>query len=209
LTARLPCGRMQPLDRVARAAAAGDGAALEAFAVGVYDPVRRLCAALVDSSSAEDLAQEAMLRALRALPRYRAQASARTWTLTIAHHTCMDELRRRSRERRRDALATAGDIPVGPEPDEEVAITDAIARLDVDRREAFVLTQIIGLSYAEAAAICGCPTGTIRSRVARARQDLAAALTAPDRHACPPHDADHTEARRDGAPYGAGGRAVG
>jgi RNA polymerase sigma-70 factor (ECF subfamily) len=48
--------------------------------------------------------------------------------------------------------------------------------LDPDRREAFVLTQLIGLSYAEAADVCGCPVGTIRSRVARARDDLVSAV---------------------------------
>jgi RNA polymerase sigma-70 factor (ECF subfamily) len=49
-----------------------------------------------------------------------------------------------------------------------------IAALDPDRRAAFVLTQLLGCSYAEAAAICGCLEGTIRSRVARARTDLIA-----------------------------------
>jgi RNA polymerase sigma-70 factor (ECF subfamily) len=47
-----------------------------------------------------------------------------------------------------------------------------LAALDAERREALVLTQLIGLSYAEAAVVCGCPVGTIRSRVARARDDL-------------------------------------
>jgi RNA polymerase sigma-70 factor (ECF subfamily) len=47
-----------------------------------------------------------------------------------------------------------------------------------------VLTQVLDLSYAEAAEVCGCPVGTIRSRVARAREDLAAALE--DRRAAPP-----------------------
>jgi RNA polymerase sigma-70 factor (ECF subfamily) len=44
--------------------------------------------------------------------------------------------------------------------------------LDSDRRQALLLTQVLGLSYAEAAEVCGCPVGTIRSRVARARTDL-------------------------------------
>ncbi len=47
--------------------------------------------------------------------------------------------------------------------------------LDDDRRAAFVLTQVLGLQYAEAAEVLGCPIGTVRSRVARARLDLVAA----------------------------------
>jgi RNA polymerase sigma-70 factor (ECF subfamily) len=47
-----------------------------------------------------------------------------------------------------------------------------LSRLDPDRRTAFVLTQLLGFDYAGAAAICGCPAGTIRSRVARARDQL-------------------------------------
>ncbi len=47
-----------------------------------------------------------------------------------------------------------------------------VAGLEPERREAFVLTQVVGLSYAEAADVCSCPVGTIRSRVARARADL-------------------------------------
>ncbi|MGH9034928.1 MAG: sigma factor-like helix-turn-helix DNA-binding protein, partial [Acidimicrobiia bacterium] len=51
-----------------------------------------------------------------------------------------------------------------------------LAGLDPDRRQAFVLTQVLGLSYGETAAVCDCPVGTIRSRVARARADLIARL---------------------------------
>jgi RNA polymerase sigma-70 factor (ECF subfamily) len=53
-----------------------------------------------------------------------------------------------------------------------VDLTALLPALDGDRREAFVLTQIVGLSYAEAAEVCDCPVGTIRSRVARARAEL-------------------------------------
>ncbi len=59
-----------------------------------------------------------------------------------------------------------------------VELDALVAALDPDRREAFVLTQLLGLRYDEAAEVCGCPIGTIRSRVARARLDLAAALSA-------------------------------
>ena len=57
------------------------------------------------------------------------------------------------------------------------ATVDLLRRLDPDRREAFALTQLVGLSYEETATIVGCPIGTIRSRVARARDDLRSAAT--------------------------------
>jgi RNA polymerase sigma-70 factor (ECF subfamily) len=53
--------------------------------------------------------------------------------------------------------------------------------LEPNRRDALVLTQVLGLSYAEAAEVSGCPLGTIRSRVARAREDLIAAAQRDDR----------------------------
>jgi RNA polymerase sigma-70 factor, ECF subfamily len=55
-----------------------------------------------------------------------------------------------------------------------VSVERLLEGLDHDRKQAFVLTQVLGLSYAEAAEVCGCPVGTIRSRVARARLDLVA-----------------------------------
>jgi RNA polymerase sigma-70 factor (ECF subfamily) len=57
-----------------------------------------------------------------------------------------------------------------------VALQELLAALDAERREAFVLTLLVGLSYAEAADVAGCPVGTIRSRVARARDDLVASF---------------------------------
>lgn len=68
--------------------------------------------------------------------------------------------------------------------DELVELDDVLATLDEDRRSAFVLTQLLGYSYQEAAEVCGCPVGTIRSRVARARGDLIEAwdLESPVRH---------------------------
>jgi RNA polymerase sigma-70 factor (ECF subfamily) len=76
-----------------------------------------------------------------------------------------------------------GDNPMvvrGP-AEGEVLLRILVEGLDSDRREAFVLTQVLDLSYAEAAEVCGCPIGTIRSRVARAREDLVAALQAHPR----------------------------
>ena len=74
------------------------------------------------------------------------------------------------------ALPDAGLGQQATDPGAQVAADDLMVALEPDRRAAFVLTQMLGCSYAEAAAICGCPVGTIRSRVARARDDLDAML---------------------------------
>jgi RNA polymerase sigma-70 factor, ECF subfamily len=137
-----------------------------------YEPVWRLCAALVDEKSADDLSQDTFFRVVRALPNFRGESSALTWLLAIARHVCLDELRARSRRRGRDAGLWPGQDGTAEDTSGELAIADLIGRLDEDRRAAFVLTQLLGLSYDEAASVCACPPGTIRSRVARARADL-------------------------------------
>jgi RNA polymerase sigma-70 factor (ECF subfamily) len=168
------------LTRLALAARAGDRAALDQLVEGAYEQVWRLCARLVDEQCADDLAQDAFLRAVRAMPTFRAEASARTWLLAIARNTCMDELRTRTRRRRRDAALVAGGAgrpDLTADAGHQAGVVDMLARLAPERREAFVLTQLLGLSYDEAAQVCDCPPGTIRSRVARARADLLDALS--------------------------------
>jgi RNA polymerase sigma-70 factor (ECF subfamily) len=164
---------MDHLTRLAHRARTGDEGALDAFVDGTYEQVWRFCAGLLDEQSADDLAQETFVRAVRALSRYRGDASARTWLLAIARHVCLDELRARGRRRRGGEVprGTSGVPPVADASQESV-VADLLGRLEPDRRIAFVLTQVLGLSYDEAARACGCPTGTIRSRVARAREDL-------------------------------------
>ena len=145
----------------------GDQAAAAVFVRGTQADVWRFCAHLSDRSSADDLTQETYARAFAALHRFAGQSSARTWLLAIARRVCADAVRAQIRERK---------LPLSPHlvPDPSGAVTarSVIAALDPERREAFVLTQLVGLSYAEAADVCGCPVGTIRSRVARARMDL-------------------------------------
>src|SRR5580693_6365703 len=93
---------MDELTRLAYAARHGRSRALERFVEAGYPDVWRLCAALLDPQSAEDMAQETFLRATQALPRFRGESSARTWLLAIANRVCVDELRARARARKRD-----------------------------------------------------------------------------------------------------------
>lgn len=149
-----------------------------------YPDVWRLCAALLDAQSAEDMAQETFLRATQALPQFRGESSARTWLLAIAHRVCVDELRARGRRRQRDQRIEQleGEPVVDPDLAGEIGVRQLLAVLDPDRRTAFVLTQLFRLSYEQAAEVCGCPPGTIRSRVARAREQLIVALGEEVRH---------------------------
>jgi RNA polymerase sigma-70 factor, ECF subfamily len=163
---------MDELTRLLRAAQGGDRLALAGFIRGSQAEVWRLCAYLVDRQAADDLTQEVYLRAWTALPGWRGEASARTWLLAIARRTCAQAIRRRLRQVTTPIDMAAGDHQVLPDPAEAVLLSQLIAGLHPQRRTAFVLTQLLGLSYAEAAEVCGCPVGTIRSRVARARADL-------------------------------------
>jgi RNA polymerase sigma-70 factor (ECF subfamily) len=169
------------LERLVVDALDGDPAAAAALVRATQSDVWRLCAALGDPQSADDLTQETFLRAFGGLHRFEGRSSLRTWLLAIARRVCADAVR--SRRRRRLTLVR-DDVELetlagGDDADrvgEGVVVTDLLARLDADRREAFVLTQLLGLPYAEAAQVVDCPVGTIRSRVARARADLIEAL---------------------------------
>jgi RNA polymerase sigma-70 factor (ECF subfamily) len=164
------------LENVVGAAAAGDPAAQAVLIRATQADVWRLAAVLVDRDAADDLTQETYLRALTALPAFEGRAGVRTWLLSIARRTCADHLRTTVRRRRLGERLAAAPAEPGPDQAGVVDTMDLLRRLDPPRRAAFVLTQVAGLSYQEAAAVEGVPVGTIRSRVARARTDLLAAL---------------------------------
>lgn len=175
---------MDDLTRLLVAAADGDRVALHAFVKRSQADVWRFCAHLVDREAADDLTQDTYLRAMGSVARFRADASARTWLLAIARRACADEIRRRQRRRRREEPADPGRLaqggPVVGDPTVANDLHALIDSLDHDRRAAFVLTQVLGLSYAEAAEALEVPIGTIRSRVARAREDLVVLLKDAD-----------------------------
>src|SRR5690349_20515187 len=163
---------------LALAARRGDAVAQAAFVRATQTDVWRFCAALVDPGVADDLTQDTFLRAFKALGTIEGRSSARTWLLGIARRACADHLRAVVRRRRLDARLAAQattELPV-PDPAHRLATADLLGRLSEERRTAFVLTQVLGLSYAEAAEVEEVPVGTIRSRVARARDELVAAV---------------------------------
>jgi RNA polymerase sigma-70 factor (ECF subfamily) len=125
---------------------------------------------------ADDLTQEVYLRAMRSLRRFRGDSSARTWLLAIARHQCIDAIRSQRRQQRLiEAVTPAGPVPA----DHSADFHDILQTLDRDQRSAFLLTQLLGLTYEDAANVCECAVGTIRSRVARARERLVVAVQHP------------------------------
>ena len=165
------------LDELALAAKSGNRDAAAAFVRATQQQVHRFLAHLVDVRHAEDLTQETYLRVMKALPRFAGRSSARTWLYSIARRVAADHIRTvrvRPRTAAADDWEAAADAQARPSRsvEDQIVLRDLLDRLGVERRLAFVATQVLGLSYAEAAEVCDCPVGTIRSRVARAREDL-------------------------------------
>ncbi|WP_408925068.1 RNA polymerase sigma factor [Corynebacterium sp. YSMAA1_1_F7] len=161
-------------------AASGDRQALTEFISATHDDVWRLLAHLADTDRADDLTQETYLRVLSALPRFAARSTARTWILSLARRVWVDSVRhdmarpRSSATEIEDATSATPAVETtgGQSWAEWVDTRALIDQLEADRREALILTQVLGYTYAEAAKIANVRVGTIRSRVARARADL-------------------------------------
>ncbi|GAB3458573.1 sigma-70 family RNA polymerase sigma factor [Streptomonospora sediminis] len=169
------------ITELARAAQSGIPGAADDFVRATRTDVWRFLAHLSDPQTADDLTQETFMRALRSLAGFAGRSPARVWLLAIARRTAADHFRAaavRPRAARSDGGADAADAAPAHRPsfEEELALDDLLHSLPEPRRTAFVLTQVHGCSYEAAAQATGVPIGTVRSRVARARRDLLAAL---------------------------------
>ncbi|OBF50294.1 RNA polymerase subunit sigma-70 [Mycobacterium sp. 852002-50816_SCH5313054-b] len=174
----------EAVTELALAAARGNERALEAFIKATQQDVWRFVTYLSDAGTADDLAQETFLRAIGAIERFSGRSSARTWLLAIARRVVADHIRH-AQSRPRTAAGADPDHFLGGDRhargfEDVVEVTALIANLTTEQREALLLTQLLGLPYADAAAVCGCPVGTIRSRVARARDALLADMERED-----------------------------
>lgn len=182
--------RDQEVTSWALAASRGDPVAREKFVRETQGDVWRFVAYLAGVEHADDLTQETYLRAFRSLSRFSGRSSARTWLLSIARRVAVDAFRASMRQPRRvetddwQGLAERAVHTSVPGVDDNVVLADLLDSLPEERRTAFALTQILGLTYDEAAQVCRCPVGTIRSRVARAREDLVALVCAAEGRNC-------------------------
>ncbi|MET0324489.1 MAG: sigma-70 family RNA polymerase sigma factor [Ilumatobacteraceae bacterium] len=168
------------------AAQAGDRAALDALLRRHYDRVHAVCRRIAGSSrDADDAAQEAMISIVRALDRFDGRSAFSTWTYRIATNAALDELRRRGRRPALHAVRDDDSTPEVVDPAAEQryqsvadrqAIDAALADLPEDFRAAVVLRDVADLDYAEIAEVLQIPVGTVKSRIARGRGQLADAL---------------------------------
>lgn len=160
---------------------AGDAPAFEELVMTYQHRVFGVALRMLGNrTEAEDVAQEAFVRAHRALGAFRGDAKLSTWLYAITSRLCLNRLasgERRMARQGEDALLRLSDA--GPRPDAalerrelETALGRAIAELPEDRRIVVVLRDIEGLSYEEIAQVLELELGTVRSRLHRARAEL-------------------------------------
>lgn len=171
---------MDPDERLVRKAQKGDQAA---FAQLVEANQHRLFTLAVrelgSAADAEDAVQEALVRAWRALPRFRAEASFSTWLFRICLNAISDQRSRRARGGGvplEDVVEPADPRDAIAERELSSALQSALAELDETYRTAVVLFDVLGRSYAEIAEMLGVPEGTVKSRIFRGRVELARRL---------------------------------
>ena len=133
---------------------------------------RSLCG---NATAADDLAQEAMLKAWKARESYQAGTNLKAWAFTILRNLFYSEKRRSWRRQQLDPEVAEATLVAADNTSSALdllAMRNALNILPEDQREALVLVGAGGLSYEETAEICGCAVGTVKSRVSRARKAL-------------------------------------
>jgi len=128
-----------------------------------------------DGVRADDLVQEALMRAFNNIHRFQPGTNLKAWLFTIVRNEHYSQLRRRKFEAHGIDTDLLPEPSVPPDHDGKLELRDlnrALASLSPGQRTALILVSVSGFSYEEAAAICACAVGTIKSRVARARETL-------------------------------------
>jgi RNA polymerase sigma-70 factor (ECF subfamily) len=162
----------------------GDRAALNQLLQLHFDRVRALCRrVMANDADTDDATQEALIAVCRGIVRFDGRSSFSTWLYRVVTNACLDELRRKSRrpvamDRDELPLAAGRDAFTDEIPD-RLAIDDALAQLSTDFRVAVVLRDLCQLDYEEIGEVLAIPPGTVRSRIARGRAQLAR-LVGPD-----------------------------
>src|SRR5579875_2508154 len=133
---------------------------------------RTLCG---DAAAADDLAQDAMMKAWDARSSFQMGTNMKAWTFMILRNQFYSEKRRSWRQSQLDQEAAERTLVATDDPETPVALDEmrlALGMLPSEQREALILVGAGGFAYEEAAEICGCAVGTVKSRVSRARRAL-------------------------------------
>ncbi|MEG1453684.1 sigma-70 family RNA polymerase sigma factor [Brevundimonas sp.] len=148
--------------------------------VGLIPHIRAFARTLTgDPTAADDLAQEAMMKAWDARASYQMGTNMKAWTFMILRNQFYSEKRRSWRSTQLDQEAAERTLIAVDDPEAPVALDElrqALKTLPEEQREALILVGAGGFAYEEAAEICQCAVGTVKSRVSRARKALQAAL---------------------------------
>jgi RNA polymerase sigma-70 factor (ECF subfamily) len=132
-----------------------------------------------DATSADDLAQDAMMKAWDARESYQMGTNMKAWTFMILRNQFYSEKRRSWRQTQLDPDVAERTLVATDDPESPVALDElrlGLAMLPPEQREALILVGAGGFAYEEAATICDCAVGTVKSRVSRARRALQALL---------------------------------
>lgn len=142
--------------------------------------LRALARALTrDRHVADDLVQETLLKAIASSGQFDIGSNLRAWLLAIMRNTYFTNVKRAAREQVGCADCIANTVSVLPTQEWTVRgkeVMDAIDQLPAQYREVIVLVAMLGENYADTARICGCPVGTVKSRLNRARLAIASTL---------------------------------
>ncbi|MGR3513518.1 MAG: RNA polymerase sigma factor [Paracoccaceae bacterium] len=136
-----------------------------------------------DRTQADDLVQETILRAWAKIDQFEVGTNMRAWMFTILRNYFYTMRRKQKREVADEDGALAAQLSVKPAHDGHMALEefkDAFAQLRDEQREALLLVGVSGFSVEEAAEMCGCAPGTIKSRTSRGRKQLAKLLNLDD-----------------------------
>ena len=160
--------------------ASADDNAFKRELVTLIPPLRAFARTLTgDPTAADDLAQDAMMKAWDARASYQMGTNMKAWTFMILRNQFYSEKRRSWRMSQLDQEAAERTLIAVDDPEAPVALDElrlALASLPEEQREALILVGAGGFAYEEAADICQCAVGTVKSRVSRARKALLATL---------------------------------